>query len=151
VLIDTQQIVSVPVEEKVIEPPEPLVESESKGAELPSSGVVKRVEIRDVASLPDSPVSDVPSTSVPSIKMAQGIVDGILSPSVSPLRQSMGEKTAVFDLQTLPGIGAKIAEQLKADGIDSKEKVLALGVDGLQRYQGISESRAQVIIEALGE
>ena len=54
-----------------------------------------------------------------------------------------------LDLQTLPGIGPALAEQMERDGIDSREKVLALGVEGLAQYRGINQVKAEMILNAV--
>jgi len=48
----------------------------------------------------------------------------------------------------LPGVTAPIAELLAADGIESADQVLALGIDGLMEYKGIGRVKAEGIIEA---
>ena len=53
-----------------------------------------------------------------------------------------------FALQTVPGITAEIARQMEADGVDSAEKIVALGVDGLKKYKGIGPTKAETILAA---
>lgn len=54
-----------------------------------------------------------------------------------------------FNVQLLPGIGPALAKRLKADDNDSKEGILGLGIDGLAQYRGMSEQRAEMVIEAI--
>jgi len=54
-----------------------------------------------------------------------------------------------FRLEDLPGITTSVARMLRADGVDSREKLLALGEQGLQRYKGIGPARAKVIISSV--
>lgn len=54
-----------------------------------------------------------------------------------------------FDPQLVPGITASIAAQMKTDGITSEADILALGVTGLQKYNGIGPAKAAIIVEAL--
>lgn len=56
-----------------------------------------------------------------------------------------------FDPQMLPGVGAKLAREMTADGIDSAEKLRALGVDGLKKYKGVGGLKAGLIMEAVSK
>lgn len=56
-----------------------------------------------------------------------------------------------FQIDLVPGITPRIAEQIKKDSIDSEEKLLALGEEGLQKYQGLGPTKAKVIIAYLLE
>lgn len=111
--VETQRVLNVPEEAKVIEPPKALSE------ELGEVRVVEDVQPN-----------------------AAGVVDSILSAPTDQPR--------AFDLQTLPGVNSAIARLLIADGIDSKEKLLELGVGGLQDYRGVGKVKAQRIIDAIG-
>lgn len=53
------------------------------------------------------------------------------------------------DLGLIPGLTTNMIEQLKERGVDTPEKILALGVDGLQEIKGIVETRAHGIVEYL--
>jgi len=55
------------------------------------------------------------------------------------------------DLQLIPGISSRIAQQLEEAGFTSAEDILALGDDGLQRFQGIGPAKAQTILAAVRE
>ena len=59
-------------------------------------------------------------------------------------------QTAKFSLQTVPGVSAKFAKLLKADGIKTLEDVLELGVEGLEAYEGIGSVKSRVIMNAIG-
>jgi predicted flap endonuclease-1-like 5' DNA nuclease len=52
------------------------------------------------------------------------------------------------DLQRLPGVGKVLEDALKADGYETIDDVLSLGVEGLKNYPGIGELKAWRIIEA---
>jgi glycosyltransferase involved in cell wall biosynthesis len=54
-----------------------------------------------------------------------------------------------FDLQMLPGIGNKLAEQLENDGIKTAKDVKALGVDGLSAYRGVGKTKAALILRTI--
>lgn len=54
-----------------------------------------------------------------------------------------------FNVQLLPGIGPALAKMLAHDHNDSEEAILGLGVDGLAQYRGMSEQRAEMVIEAI--
>lgn len=56
-----------------------------------------------------------------------------------------------FNLQMIPGVGGALAAQLEHDGITTKEDVLALGIEGLKRYKGVGDFKAQTILKAARE
>ena len=56
------------------------------------------------------------------------------------------EEPAPFILNLLPGVSDSIAEQLEAGGVDSYEKIVALGVEGLMRYKGVGKSKAEALV-----
>ena len=58
-------------------------------------------------------------------------------------------QTAKFSLQTIPGVSAKFAKLLKADGIKTLEDILELGAEGLQAYDGIGAVKSKVIMAAI--
>ncbi len=68
---------------------------------------------------------------------------------VKPPTPIVSEMKLGFNIQLLPGIGPVLAKRLKADGNDSKKSILDLGIDGLAQYQGMSEKRAEMVIEAI--
>jgi glycosyltransferase involved in cell wall biosynthesis len=68
---------------------------------------------------------------------------------IDPEPRTIASADEPIDLTKLPGITPVIADMLRADGVDTKAKVLALGVEGLQKYSGIGEVRAMGIITAL--
>ena len=53
------------------------------------------------------------------------------------------------DLQTVPGVSADIAAQLKELGADTLEDVLLLGVEGLKDIKGVGDKKADMIINAI--
>ena len=57
---------------------------------------------------------------------------------------------AEIDLDALPGISPGIAAQLRADGISTRDELLALGVDGLKGYKGVGNVKAEMILGAVG-
>lgn len=54
-----------------------------------------------------------------------------------------------IDLQLLPGMTGEISAQLEAAGIQTKEKILELGVKGLQDYRGVGPAKGKMIIDAI--
>jgi ERCC4-type nuclease len=58
-------------------------------------------------------------------------------------------KPVKTDLQTLPGITADIAAQLKQEGADTPEDVLLLGIDGLKELKGVGDKKAEMILAAI--
>ena len=59
------------------------------------------------------------------------------------------EDNGRIDLQLLPGMTAEISAQLEADGILTKEKILEMGVKGLQDYRGVGPAKGKMIIAAI--
>lgn len=57
-----------------------------------------------------------------------------------------------IDLVALPGIGESLANELRVDyGVISKQDIINLGVDGLQKvHSTITEKKAWAIMNALG-
>jgi glycosyltransferase involved in cell wall biosynthesis/predicted flap endonuclease-1-like 5' DNA nuclease len=123
--------------EPIAEPAQPLV---IERTETPPSDVIDVISDEEMlahiapkAVTAEQPVELDPDAE-PSITLEPRTVAGVDEP---------------IDLTRLPGITPAIAENLYADGIDTKEKVLALGVEGLQQYSGIGEVRAEGMIAAL--
>jgi len=58
-------------------------------------------------------------------------------------------ETAKINLQTLPGVSAKFAKILNADGIETAEDILELGLGGLSAYQGCGEYKAKIILQGV--
>ena len=54
-----------------------------------------------------------------------------------------------FDFQTLPGVNAEIAAEMKTSGLSTREDVLALGEEGLLQYKYIGPAKAKIIIRTL--
>ena len=86
----------------------------------------------------------------------------LIAPAASPVLASVrkileeelqaGEpdsRPAKTDLQTLPGVSAEIAAQLKTEGADTLEDVLALGVEGLKEIKGVGSKKAEMIVAAI--
>lgn len=76
------------------------------------------------------------------------VADNILA-SVTPEPVRVPQPPAL-ELQKLTGMNVGIAKQLVADGIVTKEQILALGMDGLMKYRGVAERRATMILGAAG-
>ena len=55
----------------------------------------------------------------------------------------------VFKPDAVPGITSTIAKEMAANGIETKEDIIALGVEGLKEYKGVGDSRAEMILEAV--
>jgi len=81
-------------------------------------------------------------------------VSEVKAPPPPPKTKRTGEESEkviveVFSLGSLPGISADIVVQMEANGIRTREDVLALGIEGLVEYKGIAESRAELIMTLL--
>lgn len=70
-----------------------------------------------------------------------------LQDEAAELLRAKEERGFVLDL--VPGITPRVADQMKADGVNSEEEILALGEEGLQKYKGVGENKARVIIDWL--
>jgi hypothetical protein len=64
------------------------------------------------------------------------------------LSDSPGSTDNGFDLQKLPGVTARIAKRL---GDISLEKIMEIGEEGLQEFDGIGPTRARSIYMAVAE
>jgi glycosyltransferase involved in cell wall biosynthesis len=56
-----------------------------------------------------------------------------------------------FDINLVPGVTPEIADQLRELKRDTKEGILAMGVDGLQKVRGIGKVKAEAIIAWLSQ
>ena len=65
-------------------------------------------------------------------------------PELPSVLSNSGTNTG-FDLQIIPGINTKIAQQMQSDGIDSLESLANLQETDLIRYNGIAETRARLL------
>jgi len=73
-------------------------------------------------------------------------------PDLLEVKAALGDEAEVpleFDFQTLPGVNADIAAEMKASGLSTREDVLALGEQGLLQYKYIGPAKAQGIIRTL--
>ena len=126
--------VRVPVRESVaLPPPQPLEE------------IRKQVEMIEEAEEKSSTVSDLLSGRMVDEDLdefAEEFADEIEGP-IAPQRDKK------LDLQSLPGVGADIAKQLKEDGVDTIDDLLQLGVDGIREYRGVGKHKAEMIISAI--
>lgn len=85
----------------------------------------------------------------PKAVMHSGVISPRPSVPIVPPPIIREGRIKSFDLQTLPGMTHEIASQLEADGITSKEKIIELGVDGIQKYKGVGAKKGKMIIEAI--
>jgi len=54
-----------------------------------------------------------------------------------------------MDLEALPGVGKKVAEALRAQGVESAADILELGVEGMQKLDRIGPVTAERIVDAI--
>ena len=92
-----------------------------------------------------TPIEDVAIEAMahPMPASARQILEQELEGNEQPLRPIKK------DLQTLPGVSADIAKQLKEEGVDTPEDILVLGIDGLKELKGVGDKRAGMIISAI--
>jgi len=133
--------VKVPVRERApTPPPQPLEE------------IRKQVEILEMEESDEEPAAKPASTI--SDLLSGRMIDEDLEEFAEEFAEEADippapKRDKVFDLQSLPGIGADIAEQLKADGVDTMEDLLGLGVDGIREYRGVGRRKAELIMGAI--
>jgi glycosyltransferase involved in cell wall biosynthesis len=65
-----------------------------------------------------------------------------------PVEREVVAMDEEIDLQSLP-ISAGIAAQLKDMGVETKNDILALGIKGLMKLNGVGKIRAELIIESI--
>lgn len=81
----------------------------------------------------------------------------IETPSVTVSSEPIEVKPAevytppVLDVYALPGITEHTAAEMKTAGIDTYEKIVALGIDGLVKIKGIGQSRAETLLKLAKE
>jgi len=73
-----------------------------------------------------------------------------LPPTEEEVESSPPQFIKPFNFQTLPGVTPAIAGEFEIMGLQGPDDVLALGVEGLQEVRGIGETKAQKIIDYLG-
>ncbi|MCM8800504.1 MAG: transcription termination factor NusA [Candidatus Omnitrophica bacterium] len=64
-----------------------------------------------------------------------------------PLKEEGAEKEQLFSLEQIPGVGKKLALNLKEAGFSSIQDILRVGVKDLIKVKGIKETKAKKIIE----
>jgi len=101
------------------------------------------VESVAVPTVNRQPRHDVPGLVVPGL-VVPGLTDSLIEDATE-------FTPPPFDPQLLPGVTPKIAEQMRADNIQSAQDVLAKGVEGLTVYRGVGQTKAEIIIAAVTE
>lgn len=124
-----------------------------------SKGYVTLVHKEDIKlmvgkweAMPEIEIPKVEKVIVPEPELIAGIVQGQNTDDIlgqSKQRSSNISTLEEFDLQSLPGITPAIAERMKQQGIDTPDKIINSGLDGLQQIKGIAESRAKAILKSL--
>lgn len=124
-------------------------------------GDVFLVDKRDIAAQPQFFRAQAVQTGV-GIELPQKEIQApppppaVAIPKSTPQEKPMEElppfeieEEVVFDIAALPGVTPGILKQLQDAGVETKEDILALGKDGLMRFRGIAEARADGILEFL--
>ena len=81
----------------------------------------------------------------PAAAEAEAAPEAVAEEAAPEIAEAAGP---TFDLHALPGVTKPIATELEAAGIDSFEKLLDLGVDGLVDIKYIGQVKAEQIYEA---
>jgi glycosyltransferase involved in cell wall biosynthesis len=135
--IEERQAVAVPEPERApLRAPEML------------TGVIEEPPVKRATYTSGNEVIDVMSDGTTVEKRIVDVQGEPVAPPEPIDIDAIIDRQPAFDLQMIPGIGSVLANALKADGIDSKEKLLELGVDGLKKYGGVGDVKAKVILEA---
>lgn len=101
------------------------------------------------ASAAKAPVAAPPAAPPSPIAVEEEVETSAPPDVVSGPESAAPASKAVNIVGRLPGVTAPIAEQLDADGIETADQVLELGVNGLMKYKGIGAVKAETIIEAV--
>ena len=99
-------------------------------------------------------IAVAPHLFKPIIQEAPTVPKEPMTPPVSLIPESptIAETAKITgSLQKIPGISAKFAKMLKADGIETTEDVIELGVEGLVAYKGCAEYKAKIILKGITE
>jgi len=107
----------------------------------------RRISVKDTVPMPEPELPPEPAVlaaedepvSYPGIQEPRPIASRLQAP------ESLRDGSA-FDLQSLPGVTADIAAEMKADGIDTIDDVLGLTLEDLKGYSGIGKKRAEAIL-----
>jgi glycosyltransferase involved in cell wall biosynthesis len=103
----------------------------------------------EAPSIPEPPPIDTPTdtpTDTPDANGEPETVEEAIQREVTEMATSILSQK---DLQALPGVTPGIAAQLAEDNITSYEAILALGPEGLQKYRGVAEVRAAMIVDSI--
>lgn len=113
--------------------------------------------IEDVVSgLVDLPKRKAPVPPVPE-RIKLGMRAAVEAPpppqtatdEVETLLKAKAERP--FDPQLIPGVGKKAARLMVETGIQSEADLMALGSEGLQKFDGVGKTKAQLIMDYLAE
>jgi glycosyltransferase involved in cell wall biosynthesis len=94
---------------------------------------------------PKAKVQPRPKKVVPRVGQTKADAIAAQKPPVQKVEPKV--KTA-FNWQTVPGVTPKIAEQFEAENL-TLDKAIDLGSEGLQKFKGVGEIRAELIVGAL--
>jgi hypothetical protein len=116
------------------------------------SGIVNLPRRQAPAPPPPTRIAPVPPDDA-RLSMAAALRDAAAPEAAerqpTPEELLKAKAARPFDPQLVPGITTGIAQQMAEDGIQSEAGILALGVEGLQKYSGIGPTKAAIIIESL--
>jgi len=111
------------------------------------------VHFTDVRLMPNLFVNSVDPNTIESLKQSIDIVSESKPKELKPPKSIDGvpvaSKDKPFDINIIPGITPGIAQKLTKSGVDSREKFLSLTKDYLVKIDGISSSRAGVIMSVI--
>lgn len=93
------------------------------------------------------PIAVAPTTDVIDDLLAEPDPIPVVE-EVLPKEEVIVEIVQDFDFQTLPGVTNDIASQFEANGLKTLEDIVALGIEGLQKYKGIAKVRGEQISTA---
>jgi glycosyltransferase involved in cell wall biosynthesis len=133
---------------------EPQVEEDLVQIDPDSGEIPEYIAPKVASSQPEPEPEAVVNVVNVTISQPEAVVEEIVETGAEEV-ETVTESTVVglndteIDLNALPGITMQIANELQLQGLNTKAKILSVGVEGLQKIKGIGEVRAQAIIEAL--
>jgi hypothetical protein len=108
----------------------------------------EEIETKEAAAPVKAPPAP-PSEALPEPEAVAALED--TTPPADVITGDSPPTRSINIVGRLPGVTAPIAEQLDADGIETADQVLELGIEGLTKYTGIGKVKAEAIIEAIGQ
>lgn len=111
----------------------------------PYSPPVVVLEKAEPVETPPPQVLDIPVETQPA---PVETLDFVATKAANELIPAAPMMFKPLDLQSVPGVSARMANALQDKGVKTWEDIILLGMDGLQTIEGIGEKRAEAILAA---